>query len=240
MPGTGATFATFLSYGVERKFSKHPEQFGKGAIEGLAGPEAANNAAAGASMVPLLALGIPGSATTAVMLVAFQLYGLQPGPTLMETNKDLVWGLIASLYVANVLLVIINLPLVGLWVQLLRIPRGLLTAIILVFSTVGAYSLQGSLGDVVIVWLLGVAAFLLRRFGFPIAPVLLGLVLGPMLEQDLRRSLAMSSGDFGIFLTRPIALAVFALIAILAVYRVAGLVRGRRAGVLPTEQGRVN
>ncbi|ANY21208.1 Tripartite tricarboxylate transporter TctA family protein [Tsuneonella dongtanensis] len=229
LPGTGATFATFLSYGVERKFSKHPEQFGKGAIEGLAGPEAANNAAAGASMVPLLALGIPGSATTAIMLVAFQLYGLQPGPTLMETNKDLVWGLIASLYVANVLLVILNLPLVGLWVQLLRIPKGLLTAIILVFSTVGAYSLQGSLGDVVIVWLLGIAAFLLRRFGVPIAPVLLGLVLGPMLEQDLRRTLAMSSGDFGIFLTRPIALGVFALIAVLAVYRLVGVLRLRKA-----------
>ncbi|CAN1535839.1 Protein of unknown function DUF112, transmembrane [Sphingomonadaceae bacterium] len=219
LPGTGATFATFMSYGVERRFSKNPEEFGKGAIEGLAGPEAANNAAAGASMVPLLALGIPGSATTAIMLVAFQLYGLQPGPTLLETNKELVWGLIASLYVANVLLVVLNLPLVGLWVQLLRIPKSLLTAIILVFSTVGAYSLQGSLGDVVIVWLLGVAAFLLRRFGFPIAPVLLGLVLGPLIEQDLRRSLAMSSGDFSIFLTRPIAGGILGFIAVAALYR---------------------
>lgn len=219
LPGTGATFATFMSYGVERRFAKNPEEFGKGAIEGLAGPEAANNAAAGASMVPLLALGIPGSATTAIMLVAFQLYGLQPGPTLLETNKELVWGLIASLYVANVLLVVLNLPLVGLWVQLLRIPKGLLTAIILVFSTVGAYSLQGSLGDVIIVWLLGVAAFLLRRFGFPIAPVLLGLVLGPLIEQDLRRSLAMSSGDFSIFLMRPIAAGILGFIALIAIYR---------------------
>lgn len=224
LPGTGATFATFMSYGVERRFAKNPEEFGKGAIEGLAGPEAANNAAAGASMVPLLALGIPGSATTAIMLVAFQLYGLQPGPTLLETNKELVWGLIASLYVANVLLVILNLPLVGLWVQLLRIPKGLLTAIILVFSTIGAYSLQGSLGDVVIVWLLGVAAFLLRRFGFPIAPVLLGLVLGPLIEQDLRRSLAMSSGDFGIFLTRPIAGGILALVALIAVIKITSLI----------------
>lgn len=220
LPGTGATFATFMAYGIERRFAKNPEEFGKGAIEGLAGPEAANNAAAGASMVPLLALGIPGSATTAIMLVAFQLYGLQPGPTLLENNKELVWGLIASLYVANVLLVILNLPLVGLWVQLLRIPKGLLTAIILVFSTVGAYSLQGSLGDVVIVWMLGVVAFLLRRFGFPIAPVLLGLVLGPLIEQDLRRSLAMSSGDFGIFFTRPIAGGILGLITILMIYRI--------------------
>jgi putative tricarboxylic transport membrane protein len=225
LPGTGATFATFMAYGVERRFAKNPQEFGKGAIEGLAGPEAANNAAAGASMVPLLALGIPGSATTAIMLVAFQLYGLQPGPTLLDNNKELVWGLIASLYVANVLLVVLNLPLVGLWVQLLRIPKGLLTAIILVFSTVGAYSLQGSLGDVVIVWLLGVAAFLLRRYGFPIAPVLLGLVLGPLIEQDLRRSLAMSSGDFSIFLTRPIAASILALIAVIAVYRAVTLIR---------------
>lgn len=229
LPGTGATFATFMSYGVERRFAKNPQEFGKGAIEGLAGPEAANNAAAGASMVPLLALGIPGSATTAIMLVAFQLYGLQPGPTLLENNKELVWGLIASLYVANVLLVVLNLPLVGLWVQLLRIPKGLLTAIILVFSTVGAYSLQGSLGDVVIVWLLGVAAFLLRRYGFPIAPVLLGLVLGPLIEQDLRRSLAMSSGDFSIFLTRPIAASILALIAVIGVYRAVTLIRKPRA-----------
>lgn len=225
LPGTGATFATFMAYGVERRFAKNPQEFGKGAIEGLAGPEAANNAAAGASMVPLLALGIPGSATTAIMLVAFQLYGLQPGPTLLENNKELVWGLIASLYVANVLLVVLNLPLVGLWVQLLRIPKGLLTAIILVFSTVGAYSLQGSLGDVVIVWLLGVAAFLLRRYGFPIAPVLLGLVLGPLIEQDLRRSLAMSSGDFSIFLSRPIAASILALIAVIGIYKIVSLLR---------------
>jgi putative tricarboxylic transport membrane protein len=214
LPGTGATLATFLSYGVEKKFAKNPKEFGKGAIEGLAGPEAANNAAAGASMVPLLALGIPGSATTAVMLVAFQMYGLQPGPQLLENNKELVWGLIASLYVANVLLVILNLPLVGLWVQLLKVPKGLLTGIILVFATVGAYSLQGSLGDVVIVWLLGIAAFLLRRYGFPVAPVLLGLVLGPLIEQELRRSLAMSSGDPSIFVTRPIALVVLAVVAV--------------------------
>jgi putative tricarboxylic transport membrane protein len=213
LPGSGGTLATFLSYGLEKRVSKRPEAFGKGAIEGLAGPEAANNAAAGGSMVPLLALGIPGSATTAVMLVAFQLYGLQPGPTLLETNKALVWGLIASLYVANVLLVILNLPLVGLWVRLLQVPKGLLTGSILVFAAVGAYSLQGSLGDVVIVWLLGVGAFLLRRFGFPVPPVLLGLVLGPLIEQEFRRSLTMSNGDASVFLTRPLA-AVILLLAL--------------------------
>ena len=130
-------------HGVEKRLAKNPKEFGKGAIEGVAAPEAANNAAAGASMVPMLALGIPGSATTAIMLVAFQMYGLQPGPSLLEHNRELVWGLIASLYIANVLLVIINLPLVGAWVQLLKIPRALLTGVMLVFATVGAYSTQG-------------------------------------------------------------------------------------------------
>lgn len=229
LPGSGATLATFMSYGIEKRFARDPKSFGKGAIEGLAAPEAANNAAAGGSMVPLLALGIPGSATTAVMLVAFQLYGLQPGPSLLENNKDLVWGLIASLYVANVLLVILNLPLVGVWVQLLKVPRSLLTAIILVFATVGAYSLQGSLGDVVIVWLLGCAAFVLRRYGFPIAPVLLGLVLGPLLEQELRRALAMSSGDPTIFVTRPIAATVMAVVFLSVATTIASQLRARRA-----------
>lgn len=238
LPGAGATFATFMAYGVERRFAKNPKEFGKGAIEGLAGPEAANNASAGGSMIPLLALGIPGSGTTAIMLVAFQLYGLQPGPTLLENNKDLVWGLIASLYVANVLLVVINLPLVGLWVQLLRIPRGLLTSIILVFSTVGAYSLQGSLGDVVVVWALGLGAFLLRRYGFPIAPVLLGLVLGPLIEQDLRRTLAMSSGDPSIFLSRPIACAILGIIALLALYKCVSIIRELPVQSRPATEGK--
>ncbi len=229
LPGTGATLATFMSYGVEKKFAKNPKEFGKGAIEGLAGPEAANNAAAGASMAPLLALGIPGSATTAIMLVAFQLYGLQPGPSLLENNKELVWGLIASLYVANVLLIILNLPLVGLWVQLLKVPKGLLTAIILIFSTVGAYSIQGSMGDIVIVWLLGVSAFLLRRYGFPVAPVLLGLVLGPLIEQELRRSLAMSSGDAAIFFTRPLTVAILSVVAAVLAGLLVSRLRAARA-----------
>jgi putative tricarboxylic transport membrane protein len=211
LPGSGAALATFLAYGVEKRLARNPREFGKGAIEGVAAPEAANNAAAGASMVPMLALGIPGSATTAIMLVAFQMYGLPPGPSLLEHNRELVWGLIASLYIANVLLVIINLPLVGAWVQLLKIPKALLTGIMLVFATVGAYSTQGSLGDVLIVWLLGVAAFLLRTFGFPVAPVLLGLVIGPMLEQELRRSLAMASGDAMFFFKRPIVFCVLGL-----------------------------
>ena len=163
-------------------------------------------------MVPLLALGIPGSGTTAVMLAAFQLYGLRPGPLLFTENRELVWGLIASLYIANALLLVLNLPLVGLWVKLLEIPRPLLFSAVVVFSTLGAWSLNGSASDLVILYALGVAAFVLRRHGFPLAPVLLGLVLGPLLEQEFRRALALSSGDPSIFVTRPLS-AGFLLLA---------------------------
>jgi putative tricarboxylic transport membrane protein len=218
LPGSGGTLATFLSYGVERAATRHPEQFGRGAIEGVAGPEAANNASAGGSLVPLLSLGIPGSGTTAIMLAAFQLYGLTPGPLLFDERPDLVWGLIASLYIGNLLLLLLNLPLVGLWVRMLQIPRPLLMGAISVFATLGAYSLNGSMSDVAIAYALGGLAVALRSLAVPLPPVLLGLVLGPLLEQELRRALALSDGDPTIFLTRPIALAflVAALIAALA------------------------
>lgn len=211
LPGSGGTIATFMAYGVEKRFSKHPEKFGDGVVEGVAAPEAANNAAAGGSMIPLLALGIPGSATTAVMLVAFQIYGLQPGPLLFQNSGELVWALIAGLYLANVLLVVLNIPLVNMWAKLLQIPPGVLYSAVLVFSTLGAYSLKGSIGDVAIVYILGVLAFILRRFEFPVAPVLLGIVLGPMIEQEFRRSLSISAGDYSVFFTRPIALTLLAL-----------------------------
>ena len=214
LPGSGGTLATFMAYGVEKRMSRHPELFGTGVVEGVAAPEAANNASAGGSMVPLLALGIPGSATTAVMLAAFQLYGLQPGPLLFQNNADLVWTLIASLYISNLLLLVLNLPLVGVWAQLLRAPRDILYSCILVFSSLGAYSLQGSIGDVVIAWCLGVMAYVLRRFNFPIAPILLALVLGPLLEQEFRRALAVSSGELSIFFTRPISATLLALSAV--------------------------
>jgi len=216
LPGAGATLATFLSYAVERRVSRHPEEFGSGAIEGVAGPEAANNASAGGSLVPLLALGIPGSGTTAMMLAAFQLYGLRPGPLLFAEKPELVWGLIASLYIGNVLLLVLNLPLVGLWVRLLRVPRPLLFGSVVVFSSVGAYSLNGSVADLLVLYALGIAGFFLRRWGFPLAPVILGLVLGPLLEQELRRSLAISSGDPSVFFSRPLSL-LFLCLAALAV-----------------------
>ena len=214
LPGSGGTIAAFMAYGVEKKCSKHPEKFGHGVVEGVAAPESANNAAAGGSMVPLLALGIPGSATTAVMLVAFQMYGLQPGPLLFQNSGDLVWGLIASLYIANILLVVINVPIVGLWAKLLKVPQGLLYSSVIVFSILGAYSLKGSISDTIIVFALGILAFALRRFQFPVAPVLLGVVLGPLIEQEFRRSLSISSGDFSIFFTRPVALSFLMIITL--------------------------
>jgi len=215
LPGAGATVASFLAYDVERRCSRRPEEFGDGAIEGVAGPEAANNASAGGSLVPLLALGIPGSGTTAVMLAAFQMYGLQPGPLLFTRDATLVWGLIASLYVSNFLLLLLNLPLVRVWVQLLRVPRPLLFAAVLAFATLGVYSLDRSLVDVGAIYVLGLLACVLRRHGVPAAPIVLAVVLGPLLEQEFRRAMAISGGDPTVFVTRPVAAGLLGL-AVLA------------------------
>jgi putative tricarboxylic transport membrane protein len=215
LPGAGATLATFLSYDLERRSSKTPEKFGKGMIEGVAGPEAANNAAAGGSMVPLLALGIPGSGTTAVMLAAFQLYGLRPGPLLFTQNANLVWALIASLYISNALLLFLNLPLIGIWTRLLDVPKPLLITAVLVFSMLGAYAVNNSAFDLALIFVLGVISFLMRRHDFPIAPAIVGIVLGPLIEQEFRRSLAISVGNPSIFFLRPVS-AVILLVACLA------------------------
>ena len=214
LPGAGATVSTFLSYSAERNASKHREEFGKGAIEGVAGPEAANNASAGGSMVPLLALGIPGSGTTAIMLAAFQLYGLQPGPLLFAEKPQLVWGLIASLYISNALLLALNLPLVGIWVKLLQVPQPLLFGSVLAFSTLGVYTINHNSFDLLVVWVLGLVSYAMRRFDFPIAPTILGLVLGPLLEQEFRKSLAISVGNPMIFLTRPLCVVILGVAAL--------------------------
>lgn len=233
LPGSGGTIASFLAYVLEKRISRRKSEFGQGAIEGLAAPEAANNAAAGGSLVPLLALGIPGSATTAVMLAAFQMYGIQPGPLLFTNNPTLVWGLIASLYIANLLLVVLNLPLVGIWVRLLSVPRGILYSTVLVFSTLGAYSLKGSLGDVIAIWVLGVLAFVLRRYSVPIAPILLGLVLGPLLEQEFRRSMTLSGGSVSVFVTSAVSLSflVLTLLSVAASLFAARSRKGRSAAL---------
>jgi len=215
VPAGGAELPTFLSYGLEKRLSRHPEEFGHGAIEGVAGPEAANNAAAAGVLVPLLALGLPTSATAAILLSAFQSYGIQPGPTLFAAQPELVWGLIASLYVGNAALLLLNLPLVGLWVRLLRIPAPLLQGGILVFATLGAWGISRSLVDLGLLYAIGVLGLLMRRFDFPTAPVIIGMILGPLAEQEFRRALTISQGDLAIFIERPLALTLL-LLAVLA------------------------
>ena len=217
IPAGGAEIPTFLSYALEKKLSKHPEEFGHGAIEGVAGPEAANNASSTGVLVPLLTLGIPTSATAAILLAAFQNYGLQPGPLLFQTQGPLVWGLIASLYVGNVLLLVLNLPLIGLWVKVLAIPKPGLYAGILVFATLGAYSLHQSVVDLVTLLVFGLMGFTMRRFGFPVAPAVIGLILGPLAESQFRRALSISQGDLSVFVTQPISASLLALTALLIV-----------------------
>jgi putative tricarboxylic transport membrane protein len=216
LPAGGAEIPTFLSYSAEKRLTKHPEEFGAGAIEGVAGPEAANNAAAAGVLVPLLALGLPTSATAAVILAAFQSYGLRPGPLLFSSDDALVWTLIASLYIGNVMLLVLNLPLVGVWVRLLQIPPYYLYAGILVFATLGTYTVGGSTVDLFILYAVGALGLLLRKADVPVAPAVVGLILGPLAEEQLRRSLAISQGDAGILVSSPLAL-VLLLIAAAAV-----------------------
>lgn len=214
LPAGGAEIPTFLSYALEKRLSRNKEEFGNGAIEGVAGPESANNSAAAGVLVPLLTLGIPTSATAAIMLAAFQQFGLQPGPLLFQNAPDLVWGLIASLYLGNAMLLVLNLPLVGMWVRLLTIPRPLLYAGILLFAALGTYSLANSLVDLVTLFVIGFIGFLMRRFGFPVAPAVIGMILGPLAEQQFRRALSISQGDYTVFFSRPISLTLLIISAL--------------------------
>ena len=232
LPAGGAEIPTFLSYNVEKRLSKHRDEFGTGAIEGVAGPEAANNAAFSGVLVPLLTLGIPTSATAAVMLAAFQIYNLQPGPLLFTKSPELVWALIASLYIGNVMLLLLNLPLIRVWVKLLEIPRNLLYAGILTFATLGVYSQANSALDVLIMYGIGVMGLLARRLDFPVGPIVLGVILGPLLEAQFRRAMSIAQGDITIFVTRPLSAAILA-IAVLALFvpylpRIIARLRGRR------------
>jgi putative tricarboxylic transport membrane protein len=211
---------------LEKKLTRYPGEFGKGAIEGVAGPEAANNASATGVLVPLLTLGIPTSATAAILLGAFQNYGIQPGPLLFQSQADLVWGLIASLYVGNVLLLILNLPLVGIWVKVLQIPRPMLYGGILVFATLGAYSLHQSWIDLLTLYVFGLLGFAMRRWDIPVAPAVIGLILGPLAETQFRRALSISQGDASVFLTQPISATFLAVTALLVI--VPWLLRRRR------------
>jgi putative tricarboxylic transport membrane protein len=214
LPAGGTEIPTFLSYFTEKKLSRKPEEFGKGAIEGVAGPEAANNAAVAGVLVPLLTLGLPTSATAAILLAAFQQYGLQPGPQLFTSNSGLVWTLIASLYIGNLMLLVLNLPLVGLWVRLLAIPQPLLYGGILVFATLGVYSVNNRPFDLIVLYVVGVIGYLMRRFEFPVAPCIIGLILGPLAEEHFRRTMSITQGDASVFFTDPLSAVILALAAI--------------------------
>ena len=229
MPAGGAEVPTFLSYYVEKKLSTKPEEFGHGAIEGVAGPEAANNASAAGVLVPMLTLGLPTSATAAIMLSAFQSYGINPGPLLLQTQPQLVWGLIASLFIGNFLLLALNLPMIRIWVKMLAVPAPMLYAGILVFATIGTYGISQSPVDLALLYLIGGMGYLMRRYDFPTAPVIIGTILGPLAEQNFRQAMTISAGDYTVFFTRPLS-ATILFIAALAVFgpKIYALVTSRR------------
>jgi len=217
LPGAGGTIASIMSYTTEKRMSKHLEEFGRGAIEGVAGPEAANNSDTAGALVPLLTLGIPGGGATAVMLGAFIMYGIQPGPMLFQNNPQLVWGLINSMYIGNVMLVVLNLPLIGLFVRLLYIPQGILYPMIVAISAIGAYAINGSVVDLWLILLFGVIGYVFDKVDIPVAPLVLSLVLGGMMEQSFRQAMTISGGDLKIFYgsTITVTLLVMSLISVL-------------------------
>jgi len=206
IPGSAHIIATFISYAMERRLSKHPERFGHGAIEGVAGPESANNSASTGALVPMLALGVPTGPIPAVLLAALMVHGIQPGPLLIAENPVVFWGLIGSMYLGNFVLLLLNLPLIGIFVNFLRIPYKYLYPTILMFCIVGVYAVNYSVVDLGIMVVMGILGFLMKKFDFEAAPVVLGLVLAPIMERSLRQALAMSDGSYGIFFAKPISL----------------------------------
>ncbi|MEH7094169.1 tripartite tricarboxylate transporter permease [Neobacillus vireti] len=214
LPGAGATLASFFAYLLEKRISKNPSKFGTGAIAGVAAPESANNAASGGAMIPLLTLGIPGSGTTAILMGALMMYNVQPGPLLFEDHPQVAWGLIASMFIGNIMLLILNLPLVKVFAKIIETPKKYLIPMIIAVSIFGVYAVQVSTNDLLLLLGCGVFGYFLSKHDYPIAPLVLGLVLGPMVENNLRRALTISNGDYGVFFTRPISL-VFLLITAL-------------------------
>jgi putative tricarboxylic transport membrane protein len=225
LPGGGAVISSLVSYAVEKKVSKHPEEFGKGAIQGVAGPESANNSAASASFIPLLTLGIPGNAAIAMIFAALLIQGVQPGPFLITEHPDVFWGVVASMYIGNVMLLILNLPMVGIWVQLLRVPYAILAPIIVLFCCIGVYSIRNTVFDIWVMGIFGVIGYLFRKVDMEPGPLILAFVLGPILERSLRQALLISAGSPLIFFTRPISgalmgfLLVFILIQVIMALR---------------------
>jgi putative tricarboxylic transport membrane protein len=235
LPGSGATISSFVSYAVEKKVSKHPEKFGSGAIEGVAGPESANNAATGGAFIPLFSLGIPSNPVMAVLLGALMIHGIVPGPNMMRQNPDLFWGVVVSMYVGNAMLLVLNLPLIGLWVRLLKVPYAILFPLILLFCLIGAYTVNNKIVDVYIMILFGIAGYLLRKFRYESAPLILAFVLGPLLEDALRQSLIISEGDPMIFFSRPISGTLFVIVILLFLSTLFPKF-GRKRKILPLEK----
>jgi len=238
IPAGGAEIPTFLSYVTERKLSRHPEEFGKGAIEGVAGPEAANNASAAGTLVPMLAIGLPTNATAAIMLAAFESYGIQPGPLLFTRESTLVWTLIASLFVGNLMLLVLNLPLAPAWAKLLRIPRAYLYAGILFFASMGAYAVNAQAFDLFLLLALGLVGFGMRRFGLPVLPLIVGLILGPIAERQGRLALQLSGGDLSGLVGGPVSWVIYALIAAVLAWPLVTKLRQRSAESAPAPADR--
>lgn len=235
LPGAGATLASFFSYILEKKISKNPDKFGKGAIEGVAAPESANNAASGGAMIPLLTLGIPGSGTTAILMGAFIMYNVQPGPLLFSEHPQVAWGLIASMFIGNLMLLMLNMPLVKIFAKIIDTPPKYLIPLIIAISFFGVYAVQIQPFDLFLLIGFGVAGYFLAKNDFPLAPLVLGLVLGPMIENNLRRALTTSNGDWSIFITQPIS-AVFLLIAILWIL-IPLIMKKRGKTIITNEEG---
>jgi putative tricarboxylic transport membrane protein len=217
LPGGGAFVSSFTSYAVEKRFSKHPERFGTGAIEGVAGPESANNAGAGGAFIPLLTLGIPSNAVMALLLGLLLTHGVQVGPLLLKNHGDIFWGVVASMYIGNAMLLVLNLPLIGIWVKILKVPYQILFPLILLFCVIGSYSLNYTTDDVLLMIFFGVVGYLLKKFEYDAAPLILALVLGPMMENSLRQSLLVSQGSFLIFVTHPISATLLGITVLLLI-----------------------
>jgi putative tricarboxylic transport membrane protein len=215
LPGGGAVISSFVSYGVEKKLSKHPEEFGKGAIAGVAGPEAANNSATAGAFIPLLTLGLPSNAVMAILLGALMIYNMPPGPKLITSHPDLFWGVISSMYIGNIMLLVLNLPLIGVWVKILKVPYPVLFPLILLFCLIGAYSLNNNPAEIGLMLIFGVLGYLMKKFKYDGAPLVLAMVLGPLMDNSLRQSLLMSGGRGTIFFTRPICLVIFGMVAVI-------------------------
>ena len=235
LPGGGAVISSFISYAVEKRVSKHPERFGKGAIEGVAAPEAANNAATGGAFIPLMTMGIPPNVIMAMLLGAFMIHGVQPGPLMMKQNPGLFWGVIASMYIGNGMLLVLNLPLIGMWVKVLKVPYRILFPLILLFCLIGVYSVSNAVFDIYIMVVFGIVGYLMKKFDYEGAPLVLAFVLGPLLENNLRKSLIMSQGDFSIFFIRPLS-AICLLIAFFLLVSPLIPWLGKKRQEIPTEE----